>query len=83
MFTSETSNFLTQFFAYVKQLFDITWPGTNLSIFAIFLGTTVTFFVIGFAQNYLGNSFSIATSNHSNGNNRDLKVSKDRKGDEK
>lgn len=83
MLTSDASNLLNAVFNGVSRLFSIKWPGTTLSIVAIFIGILVTGFVISMIQQFTGFGISIASSSQRGGNNKNIKVSKDRKGDEK
>ena len=82
MFTTDVANFLRMFFGKVYDLFGITWPGTNLSILGIFLGVMGTYFTISLVQQFTGFGISVASS-QKGGNNKNIKISKDRKGDEK
>ena len=82
MFTSGASSFLNTFFDLIYDLFSIHWPGTNLSILGIFLGVMGTYFTISVVQQFTGFGIAIASQSQRGGNNKNIKVSKDRKGDE-
>lgn len=86
MFTSTISSFLSMFFSNVFSLFSINYPGTNVSIFSIFIGVTISAFLISLVKHFTGFTFGIAGNSGSGqrgGNSRKIKVNSERKGDTK
>lgn len=70
--------------AYIASLFSNSWrllettiyPGTNLSLAVILLGS----FLVVFSLRLLGNVFGFSSA-QSGGNNKKIKVNSDREGD--
>lgn len=81
MFISDVSTALTTVFNYVYQFFSITYPGTNVSIFSIFIGVTITSFIISLARQFTGFTFGI--SSYKGGNSKKINVRNERKDDER
>lgn len=77
-------DYISMWFSSVWSLFGINYPGFGFSIGAVFLGglaATLGLRIIGKA---VGTSFSISGFAHSvrGGNNKKIKVSKERQGDQ-
>ena len=84
MFTSTVASFLSMVFSNIYSLFSINWPGTNVSIFSIFIGVTISAFMISLVKHFTGFTFGIAGSGgrgQRGGNSRNIHVNDDRKGD--
>ena len=79
------ADFIKLFFAKSWEFFQIPWPGFNFTIGSVFLATLVSAGALVAFTKMTGASslVSMRGMGLSGGNNQNIKISKDRKGDTK
>lgn len=76
--------FFGMFFDFVWDLFSIQWPGLPFTFGQAFLAAALSSGVLAIVLKLFGFSLPrINSSSFSGGNNRNIRVSEERKGDEK
>ena len=79
--------FINLLFSKIWEMFSITWPGFEFSIGAVFLAVAVSVGALTALMKMIGVSFlggfSLRSATSRGGNNKDIKISKERKHDTK